>query len=299
MLRYLADVRSVVYMIVTTSLLVVLWQWSSQMNQALFILLYSMQLVLAVSVSVMTHNHQHLTMWKNKWLNVLTDNWLSVFYGFPVYAWIPTHNMNHHRHINTQEDYTRTFRYSEKNNLLTLLSYPSISGYFQQKAVGTYFKGLKSKNKEKYYLCWLQWICVISVVVVALIVDWKKALIFVVVPQQVSMFAVLIFNYIQHVHADEEDEFNNSRNFTGAIMNFVLLNNGYHTAHHVATSLHWSELPEKHKELAPKIDPVLNVNNFAWFMFSNYILGIFIPSMRTKSRRVARMKKIDATAAAA
>jgi len=298
MLRYLADVRTVFFMILTTFLLIVLWLFSSEMDQALFIGLYALQLVMAVAVSVMTHNHQHLPIWKNKWLNVMTDNWLSVFYGFPIFAWIPTHNTNHHRHINTEEDYTRTFRYSEKNNLLTLLSYPSISGYFQQKAVGSYFKGLKSKNKDKYLLCWFQIISVIVVLAVALILDWRKALIFVVIPQQVSMFAVLTFNYIQHVHADEEDPMNNSRNFTGAIMNYVLLNNGYHTAHHDSTSLHWSELPAKHKELEPNIDPVLNVKNFASFMFCNYILGIFIPSMRTKSMRVARMKKTSVTAAA-
>lgn len=291
MLRYIADLRSVFFMILTTSLLIVLWNWSSEMSQGVFALLYATQLVMAVTVSVMTHNHQHLTIWKNKWLNVLTDSWLSVFYGFPIFAWVPTHNMNHHRHINTEPDYTRTFRYSEKNNLLTLLSYPSISGYFQQKAVGTYFKELKTKNKGKYLFCWLQIISLVSVLAVAFLLDWRKALIYVVIPQQVSMFAVLIFNYIQHVHADEEDLFNNSRNFTGRLVNFVLLNNGFHTAHHDSTSLHWSQLPARHKELEPKIDPVLNESNFAWYMFRNYILGIFVPSMRTKSMRVARLQK--------
>ena len=297
MLRYKEDVRTVFFMLITTALLFVLWQYADQMNMAAFVLLYSLQMVMAVSVSVMTHNHQHLAIWKNKWMNRLTDNWLSVFYGFPIFAWIPTHNTNHHRHINTEEDYTKTYRYSEKNNLLTLLTYPSISGYFQQKFVSKYFWEQKSKNKEKFLFCCLQIASVVVVLGVALILDWKKALMYVFIPQQVSMFAVLIFNYIQHIHADEEDQFNNSRNFTGAIMNYVLLNNGYHTAHHVATALHWSELPTKHKELEPKIDPALNEKNFAWFMFRNYILGLFSSRFRTRSMRVERLEAASRAAA--
>ncbi len=291
MLRFRADVRTIFFMLLTMALLIFLWNQWTQMNIWLFLGLYSCLLLLAVTASVITHNHQHLPIWKNKWMNILTDNWLTIFYGYPIFAWIPTHNINHHKYINTEPDYTRTFRYTEKNNILTLLTYPSISGYFQQKAIGDYLKALKTKNREQYFLCWLQIACLVTWVVTALIINWKSALLLVIIPQQVSVFSVLIFNYIQHVHADEEDDLNNSRNFTGAIMNFIWLNNGYHTAHHVQTSLHWSQLPAKHRELAPKIDPVLNEDNFTWFMFRTYVLGIFMPSMRTNSMRVARMKK--------
>ena len=128
-------------------------------------------------------------------------------------------------------------------------------------------------------------------IAVGLIVDWRKALLYIVIPQQLSLFIVLIFNYVQHIHADEEDPFNNSRNFTGSILNYILLNNGYHTAHHVSTGLHWSQLPEKHRELAPKIDPILNEDNMGWYFFRNYILGIFIPYCRTHSLRVERIEK--------
>jgi beta-carotene hydroxylase len=285
-------------MIITTAILVVLWIWSPVMNTSTFILVYSAQLLLAVSVSTMTHNHQHLPMWKKKSLNILTDNWLTIFYGFPVFAWIPTHNLNHHRHVNTEEDYTKTYRYSEKNNLLTLLTYPSISGYFQQKVVGSYLWKLKSDNKKKFYFSCLQIASLVIWIAAALILDWKKALMFVVIPQQLSLFAVLIFNYVQHIHADEETPFNNSRNFTGTILNFLLFNNGYHTAHHVSTGLHWSQLPAKHKELEPKIDPILNETNMVWYFFRNYFLGILIPSCRTSSMRVARIEKNQTVSAA-
>ncbi|MEQ9423087.1 MAG: fatty acid desaturase [Cyclobacteriaceae bacterium] len=296
MLRFIADIRSLAFMAITTALLIVLWMYGFEMSTWVFWSLYALQLLMAVSVSVMTHNHQHLPMWRNKTMNFLTDNWLTVFYGFPIFAWIPTHNINHHVHINKDEDYTKTYRYSEKNNLLTLLIYPSVSGYYQQPAVGAYLKDLRKTNRKKFYSTSFQIVALVLWVGISLIIDWQKALLFVVIPGQVSVYTVHVFNYLQHVHADEESKFNNSRNFTGSILNFILINNGYHTAHHVATGLHWSQLPDKHKELEPKIDPSLNVNDFGWFMFRNYVLGIFIPSLRTKSMRLDREQKL-ATAA--
>jgi fatty acid desaturase len=118
-----------------------------------------------------------------------------------------------------------------------------------------------------------------------LIMDWQKALVYVIIPQQVSLFSVLIFNYVQHIHADETSEYNNCRNITGWALNTFLLNNGYHTAHHVAPGLHWSKLKEKHEQLAPKIDPSLNEVSLWWFLIRSYVFGAVIPSLRTKNMR--------------
>ncbi|MEZ4935725.1 MAG: fatty acid desaturase [Saprospiraceae bacterium] len=291
MLRYQADIRSLSFMVITAALLIILWQYGSDMSQPIWILCYGLQLLMAVIVSTIVHNHQHLAMWTVKWLNVLTDNFLTVFYGFPVFAWIPTHNSNHHVHVNKEQDYTKTYMASEKNNLLTLLTYPSLSGFKQQKAVGNYFTNLYKENRRKFYFHLLQIVSLVSWILIALLVDWKKALLYVVIPQQVSLFTVLIFNYIQHIHADEESDFNHSRNMTGKLLNFLLLNNGLHTAHHMSPGIHWSRLREKHDQIAPKIDPRLNEKNFAWYLLRVYVLGLFIPSCRTHNMRMERMRK--------
>lgn len=252
--------------------------------------LYIFQLLIAVTISVICHNHKHLPMWRSKFLNHITDNWLTVFYGFPIFAWVPTHMHNHHQHVNTVEDYTRTYRFTEKSNLLTLLTYPSISGYFQQPAVKAYFWKTWKANKEKGIFLLIQLISLITFTLTAFLIDWQKALIYVVIPQQVSLFAVLIFNYVQHVHTDEESEFNNSRNFVGRLLNFILLNNGYHTVHHMSAGTHWSLAPHKHKEIEHLIHPSLNEKDFGWYLLRNYVLGMIVPKFRSKSMRVARME---------
>jgi beta-carotene hydroxylase len=284
MLRYKADIKSIIYMIITTALLIL--QWTVIGVNAFS---YTFYLFLSVSVAVMTHNHNHVPMWKPKVLNTLTDWWLTVFYGFPVFAWIPTHNKNHHRLNNRIGDYTITYRFSEKNNLLTLLTYPTISGFYQQKAIREYLKEQWHRNREKFYLCIAQYLILVSWIAAAVLLDWRKALMFVIIPQQASLFSVLIFNYVQHVHANEESEMNHSRNFTG-FLNVMLFNNGYHTIHHMKAGLHWSQVPAEHKKIEPLIDKSLNERSFWWYIFRAYFLGLPIRQFRTLSMRLERIK---------
>jgi beta-carotene hydroxylase len=285
MLKEKADIKSLIYIIITSALFIAQWMWLG-VNP----FIYTWFLFMSVAVAVMTHNHNHLPMWRSKVMNVFTDWWLTVFYGFPIFAWIPTHNKNHHKFNNREGDDSITYRVSEKNNFLTLVSYPTISGYYQQKAIANYLKDMKANNKEKFWISISQYFVLVLWIAAALIIDWEKALLFVIIPQQVSLFSVLIFNYVQHVHANEESEWNHSRNFTG-FLNFLLFNNGYHTIHHHKAGLHWNKVPEAHKEIEKNIDPILLERSFWWYIFRSYFLSILIPKFRTNSMRLERMRK--------
>jgi fatty acid desaturase len=141
-----------------------------------------------------------------------------------------------------------------------------------------------------FIACMIQIVCLVSWLVAAFLLDWRKALLYVVLPQQVSLNTVLVFNYIQHVHADEEDEWNHSRNITGWMMNFLMFNNGLHTVHHLKPGLHWSLVPAAHREIESKIDPVLKEPSFLWYFLRAYVLGLFIPAFRTDSMRLRRQR---------
>lgn len=285
MLRYTADLRTLAYMAVTTLIFGYMWTLDS-LNPYL----YFVYLFLSIAVTVIAHNHNHLPIWRNSTLNSLTDYWLTVFYGFPAFAWIPTHNMNHHALNNKEGDYTITYRITEHNHLMMLLFYPMMSSYFQQKPIRDYLKMLRTKDTKKFLLAAGQYAFLIAWIGVGLYIDWQKALLYIILPQQVGLFSVLIFNYVQHVHADEESPTNHSRNFTG-FLNVLLFNNGYHTVHHDKAGTHWSKTPELHKKIEDTIDPSLNERSFWWYIFRNYFLGAFIPKFRTKSMRLARMQR--------
>jgi beta-carotene hydroxylase len=170
-----------------------------------------------------------------------------------------------------------------------LLAYPTISSYHQQKPIRDYLKHQWAKDRGYFWFCLGQYAILGLWIAAALIVDWKKALLFVVIPQQVGLFAVLIFNYVQHVHADEESEWNHSRNFLG-FLNTLLFNNGYHTVHHEKAGMHWSKAAEAHAKVASKISPALQEPSFWAFIFKSYFVSIFIPKYRTKSMRAERIE---------
>jgi fatty acid desaturase len=288
-LTHRADRRTLAYMGVTTALLIVQWNLA-----ALQPLLYLWFLFMAVAVAIIAHNHNHVPLWRSRILNILTNYWLTMFYGFPAFGWIPTHNKNHHLLNNRAGDYTITYRLSEKNNLFTLLSYPSVSSYFQQKPIALYLKGLWRNDRPRFYLAASQYAVLGVYYAAALLWNWKKSLLFIVIPHQVSLFSILIFNYVQHVHTDEESEYNHSRNFTGLI-NQLLFNNGYHTVHHQSPGIHWSETPAAQKLILNRIDPTLNERSFWWYVVRVYLLAPLHPAFTSVSRRLQRLAKMPVT----
>ena len=286
MLKYKADIKTLLWMTLSTILFFYLWN-SDHFTWGLYIL----YLYFAVCFSVFAHNHNHLPVWNNKYLNHLHNYWITIFYGFPAFAWIPTHNRNHHRYNNTELDHSKTYAVSEKNNLWTLLIYPTLSGMAQQKAVWKFYGEQIKINKSLFVNYTIQILVLVTWVSVGFILDWQKAILYILIPQQVSINVVLIFNYVQHVHADEESQYNHSRNIQGWMLNFFLFNNGLHTIHHMKPNLHWSETPAAQKEIEHLIDPTLKETSFFWYLVRVYILGIFIPSLRTSSMRLERMAK--------
>jgi fatty acid desaturase len=271
-------------MAITTGLFVAQW-WAHEFHWGLFL----GSCYTSLLVFVMVHNHNHVPMWKNATLNRIQDYWLTAFYGYPVFAWIPTHNRNHHARNNREGDDSITYRHTEANNLFSVLSYPLVSGGAQQQVNVRFIKALWKSDRPKalYYLSQLGFLVVF--VAVALFINWKKALYAVVIPQQISLNGVLMINYIQHVHADEESRWNHSRNFTGRFTNWMILNNGYHTAHHERPLLHWSEYSRLHQEIADHVSPRLNEKSFFWYVVRVYFLSPFFPPLGTRSMRLERI----------
>lgn len=280
-----ADIKTLIYLIITTTLFFV--QWNTGFHWLVFIA----SLYFAIIVAVIAHNHNHVPIWRSAFLNQVTNNWITVLYGFPAFAWKPTHNINHHKLNNREGDFTITYRYSERNNLLTLLTYPSISSYFQQSPVMNFLKGLYKNDRKDFYLALLQYVTLGLFIIITLIMDWRKSLLYVIVPQQVALFTIMIFNYIQHVHADEESDFNHSRNFTSPFTNFMMFNNGYHTIHHLKANLHWSELPQAHAAIAHKIEPHLNQSTIIGYLFKTYIIAPIGLMPTPPSLRLIRKEK--------
>ena len=228
---------------------------------------------LALAAGVIAHNHNHCPTFSNRRENRFFGNWLSIFYGYPTFAWVPTHNLNHHRYVNRAGDATITWRHTNRHKLPVALGYFFVSSYWQADPIRQYIRKARAQDRPLYrrvmfqYGLWATTAVGLLALAVAVHGVWGGlALWFVVsvVPAVFALWTIMLFNYEQHVHADPWSEHSHSRSWTSPLLNFLLFNNGYHAAHHEYPSTHWSELPEKHAPLAPLIHPDLVEGSLLW-----------------------------------
>ncbi|MHB8875673.1 MAG: fatty acid desaturase family protein [Myxococcaceae bacterium] len=275
MLRHASDWRSVAYLVAVTALGVVQWNLAAW-NPAL----YAVYLFLFVAVAVISHNHNHVSMWRSRTLNLFTNYLISVHYGHPAIAWVPTHNQNHHKYNNREGDTGRSPAFFKKNHLLALLVYPTLTGLRQQQDIKRFFKELWARDRRGFWAAVSEYVVFFGFLAVVLALDWRKAVVFYVLPQQFALFAIQVFNYVQHVEADAESDWNHSRNFVSPVLNALLFNNGYHTVHHLKPGVHWSQTPALDAEHAQKIHPALRVRSWWGYMVWTFLVRPLVPGAR-------------------
>jgi fatty acid desaturase len=292
LLRHSADRRSVAYLVAVAGLAVLQWNVIG-VNP----ILYPIYLYMSVTVAVISHNHNHVSMWKSRGLNLLTSWVISIHYGHPAIAWVPTHNQNHHKFNNREGDSGRSPGLFSRNHLLSLITYPMYTGLRQQADVTNFLKRLYARDRREFWMAISEYAVFFGFMGFVFWLDWRKALLFYFLPQQFALFWIQVINYIQHIEADAESEWNHSRNFVSPLLNALLFNNGYHTVHHYKPGVHWSDLPKLHAEHVHKIHPALLVKSWTTYMIWTFLLRPLVPG--AKPPDLTNLPQVDTTASAA
>lgn len=284
--RFAADYRTLLWALLMP---VVAFAHYARPDSALW--LFPASCYLALSAGVIAHNHNHCPTFKSRRANFVFGSWLSIFYGYPTFAWIPTHNLNHHKFVNKAGDATITWRYTNRHNFLIAGSYFFVSSYFQSQPIKAYIRKAKRDNRVLYrQIIWQYaiWIGVHALVLFSSMAtlgaakgftSWVLALGF---PAFFALWTIMLFNYVQHVHADPWSEHDHSRSFTGKALNFFLFNNGFHAAHHEQAGAHWSKLPALSARIEPLIHPDLRPRSFLWWCVRVYVLAPVFPRFGTR-----------------
>jgi len=270
MLRYRADRRTLLYLAFTTALTLVNWKTGK-----VHPVLYPATLFMFFTTAVISHNHNHLGMWRSKALNLLTSYWIAIFYGHPAIAWVPTHNQVHHKLNNRPGDSSRSPKWFEGNHLAALLVYPMLTNLAQTKDINAFLKDLWRRDRAAFFSAASEYAVFFGGMAGLLILDWRKALLFFFIPQQFALFSIQVVNYLQHIETDAYSDWNHSRNFVSKTLNLLLFNNGYHTVHHLKPGLHWSELPRFHAQHAGKIHPSLLQESWMRYVGHTYFVRPF------------------------
>jgi fatty acid desaturase len=240
---------------------------------------------------VFSHNQNHCPTFVGRRANAFYAAWLSVFYGFPTFAWIPTHNMNHHKLANRAGDATITWRYSKKNTWLVASTYFFVSAYWQKGVTDAFVRNARANDRRVYHQIVGQKVTVIAAhaallsAAIALHGLRGGAIAYACgfgACAAMGLWGMMFINFIQHVHCDPWSEHNHSRNFVGRMGNWLVFNNGFHTAHHEHPGAHWTKLPALDAAIAGEMHPDLRQRSILGFCLKAYLLGIFEERYRTK-----------------
>jgi fatty acid desaturase len=223
--------------------------------------------------ALIAHNALHCPVFKSRPASDAFQIALTCAYGFPVSEYLPGHNLSHHRHLQTRADLMRTAKapFLRVNALNLFFFFPRVAlDVFRQNrayvaAMATRAPAWRRQLFREAAACW-------GIKALLLVIDWRRAIAFVVLPHLFAVYGITTINLFQHDGCDEKDPLNHSRNFVGKLLNWLTFNNGFHSVHHDTPTLHWSLLPEEHaKRYAGRLSANLEQRSLFVYLVRTYL----------------------------
>ena len=272
MLRYRADIRTLLTVLLYFIIAITPWFRWEAMSKAEVVAWVAVNCLVSFICATIVHNTIHVPIFQKRWMNKVFQVVLSFTYGHSTSAYVPGHNFSHHKYTQQPKDAIRTSKARFKINLLNQLFFFFImSGDIIQGEI-RFARKMYSQNPAWFRQYAAEMVLVIGTKVLLVILNWKCFLLFVFIPHQYAAWGIVGTNYFQHDGCDEKHPYNHSRNFTGAFLNWLLFNNGYHGAHHIKPNMHWSLYPEFHeKKIRPFVHPSLDRESLLAYLFSAHI----------------------------
>jgi fatty acid desaturase len=268
-LRYRADLRTLMFLSAFNTLLAVQW-----LNLVHGIPWLAASYLLAVVALVVKHNHMHSPTFRGAAWNRCFELWLSVLTAHPCSGIITSHNELHHGKNNSEDDFVRCSLVRYRSNLLNLLAFffASISAMYENKPAD--LDKWHDEQPRLYRQAVAERILTYGSIFVLLLLDWRATITYCVGPWLFGQWFLVTINLLQHQDCDFESQLNHSRNITGRVTNWVLLNNGYHTAHHMFPAAHWSKLRIIHdRAIAPRLKSDLIERSLLLSIWRRFVLG--------------------------
>lgn len=247
LLRHHADRR-------TIGLLVVLSACSAMLVRGGCWLWLGPCILLTISACAAKHNHTHRTVFARRWTNRALDLWLTLLTGSSTTGIRVAHQVRHHGHNQSVEDFVRCAVVAGLPPGRALLRYvPAVVARVWSEGngdlAGSCRRPLRRAVAIERVVLWL-------FIAGGTVLGGARFLIAFGLPWAAAQWFLVAMNLPQHDGRDPASRWGHSRNVTGRLANWLFLNNGYHTAHHEWPGRHWSELPALHSQhLAPHLDP--------------------------------------------
>ncbi len=281
LLHYREDARSLAFTGITLVLLMT--PMALDLPTALAPVWIAVSALFCFSACIVNHNHVHRAMFRSRRLNSLFGAVLTVAKGHTSTGVIVAHNLNHHRCHGNPGDWIRTELAAQGPGLWRLLRYTVCASLSMARGRNAHDAPRLGPGQRRQLR--LERLVLAGFVVLVLALDPYKAVLFIAVPWLVAMAALVAVNLLQHDGCDPASRYNHSRNFTGRLGNWLFLNNGYHTVHHLDPGLHWSKLADEHHRIRTMLDPRLDEPSILGFLLHQYVFAFAMPANRVPVTR--------------
>ena len=274
MVNRLADLRTILWVLIFISLMVV--QWLELVNHWS---LYGLTLYFAFACKVIIHHHIHLPTMRSPWNGVFS--WLLAVSSLVnlqfVYA---LHVENHHQKHMTDED---TFGVKSFRGRWAIWEVLTCPGYFLTRFIWSgearsIFQRWKGRCDWRRFELQLHSLSIYCLVTVLLVFNPINTLIYLMIPNFIGICLIIQTNHIQHIGCSDESEYSHSRTITSPIGNWLLFNGGYHLVHHLQPQFHWQDLPTFfYTEVSDKVPERIVHRTILGCLYALYVRSLFLP----------------------
>jgi len=205
-----------------------------------------------LNICAWNHHHQHLSTFRNKYLNRALEFFYALHTGVTTNLWVLHHVLGHHHNFLDQTiDESRWKRGDGK--VMGELEYSfkvALTAYYRGYQVGRNYPKVQ-KDFVVYGI--------VTFILLAILLWFKplQGFFLFVLPMLTGLWLTAWVTYDHHAGLDTQNEFEASYNNLNKWYNLFTGNLGYHTAHHHKQGVHWSQLPELHKKIQNLIPPHL------------------------------------------
>lgn len=199
-------------------------------------------------IGAWSHHHQHVATFKKPAWNRVLELSHALHTGMTSNLWLLHHVLGHHvNYLDQGKDESRWK--SDDGKKMGALRYTlevTLTAYYRAYRVGKRFP-----KHQRVFLTWTA----ITIAITAALIAYQpmQALILFVLPMTTTLFFTAWVTYDHHAGLETEDPYEGSFNTLNKRFNVITGNLGFHTAHHLKQSVHWSKLPELHRTIAHKI----------------------------------------------
>jgi len=234
---------------------------------------------------LMLHCTSHRVLFKREYglLNKYIPWVIGIFFGQSPETYFVHHIGMHHTDGNLPDDLSSTMPY-QRDSFVDWLKY---LGRFLVLGDFELYRYMMQRGRRK-----LAARLVIgetfhfALIVVALLINWRAAVVVFVVPTLVLRILLMMGNWAQHALVDPDDPTNDYRTvitFINSPYNHRCWNDGYHLGHHLKPNRHWLDMPA---DMLDKRESMI-ANKSLVFRKIDYFL-IFLLLMFKRYRTLAR-----------